>query len=91
MDRAGDGGWPILALDTPSGLDTTSGSPGAPCIAATATLTLALPKAGLLTEATRPYVGDLFLADIGVPPELYGQLNLAVEPLFADDTIIRLN
>jgi NAD(P)H-hydrate epimerase len=39
---------PILALDTPSGLDVTTGMAGTPHTQATATLTLALPKAGLL-------------------------------------------
>ena len=35
---------PILALDTPSGLDTTTGKTFNPVIRATATMTLALPK-----------------------------------------------
>ena len=82
---------PILSLDAPSGLDTTSGTPGNPCIRATTTLTLALPKTGLLAPAARPFVGDLYLADISVPPELYRRLGLDVGPLFADDTIIRIN
>jgi len=73
---------PVLALDTPSGLDTTTGIPGTPCIVATATLTLALPKVGLLTAAARPFVGELYLADISVPPALYRRLNLHMPPLF---------
>ena len=83
---------PILSLDTPSGLDAGSGIIYTPAIAATATLTLALPKAGLLTPAAAPYVGELYLADIGVPPQLYAGkgLGLAVGPLFAQDEIIRL-
>ncbi|HJZ50503.1 MAG TPA: NAD(P)H-hydrate epimerase [Roseiflexaceae bacterium] len=40
-------GAPILALDTPSGIDTTTGAVFDPAIRATATMTLALPKAGL--------------------------------------------
>ena len=82
---------PILSLDTPSGLDTTSGTPGSPCIRATATLTLALPKTGLLTPEARAFVGDLYLADISVPPELYRRLGLDIGPLFADDTLIRVS
>ena len=38
---------PILSLDTPSGVDTTSGTIFHPAIRATATMTLALPKCGL--------------------------------------------
>ncbi len=78
----------ILSLDTPSGLNTTTGAPGNPCICASATLTLALPKTGLLQENARPFVGDLYLADIGVPPELYRRIGVDVGPLFANDTII---
>ena len=91
IERADAASRPILSLDTPSGLDETTGVPGLPCIRATATLTLALPKTGLLTPAARAFVGDLYLADISVPPELYRRLGWDVGPLFADDTIIRIN
>jgi len=82
---------PILALDTPSGLDTSTGVPGEPCIRAAATLTLALPKIGLVAPLAKPYVGELYLADISVPPELYQRLGIEIEPLFASDSIVRLN
>lgn len=90
IDLANAAGRPMLALDTPSGLDTTTGLPGKPCIRATATLTLALPKTGLLTPEARPFVGDLYLADIGVPPELYRRLGLEVGPLYALDSILKV-
>jgi len=51
-------------------------------IHARATLTLALPKTGLLTEAAKKAVGDLYLADISVPPELYKSSGLDIQPLF---------
>ncbi len=83
---------PILALDTPSGLDAGTGAIHTPTIVATATLTLALPKVGLLTQEAAPYVGELYLADIGVPPQLYAGrgFELEVGPLFARDEILRL-
>ena len=81
---------PILALDAPSGLDTTTGTAGNPCVRATATLTLALPKEGLLAPQAKPYVGELWLADIGVPPKLYQRLGLDVGPIFAESCIVRL-
>ena len=80
----------MLSLDAPSGLDTTTGAPGQPCVRAAATLTLALPKTGLLTAAARPYVGALYLADIGVPPELYRRMGIEVPPLFSRDAIRKL-
>ena len=88
--RANAAGPPILALDAPSGLDTTGGSAGNPCIRAAATLTLALPKTGLLTPEARSLTGWLLLADIGVPPALYRRLGLDVGPIFAGDSIVEL-
>ena len=90
IEAANNAGPPILALDAPSGLDTTSGIPGKPCIQATATLTLALPKSGLMASQARPYVGDLYLADISVPPELYRRIGVEVPKLFVEDTIVEI-
>lgn len=82
---------PILALDTPSGLDTTTGDPGNPAIRATSTLTLALPKTGLTSSQAEPYVGDLYLADIGVPPELYRRIGIQIGPIFDRGTIVKID
>ena len=79
---------PILSLDAPSGLDLTSGHPYVPHVSANATMTLALPKLGLLKQEARAASGQLFLADIGVPPALYECLDMEVLPLFASDTVL---
>jgi NAD(P)H-hydrate epimerase len=81
---------PILSLDVPSGLNATTGHPGEPCIRATTTLTLALPKEGLLKETAKGFVGDLYLADISVPSELYRRLGLEIGPIFTLNTIVKL-
>ena len=92
IQRANHSRRPILSLDSPSGLDTTTGMAGSPCIRASATLTLALPKTGLLTPAAKPYVGDLYLADISVPPDLYAapSLGLSVMSPFHEESIVKL-
>jgi NAD(P)H-hydrate epimerase len=64
-------GRPILALDLPSGMNATTGEVYDPCIKATATITLALPKTGFLASSASPLVGDLFLADISIPRSVY--------------------
>ena len=89
---ANESGHAILSLDSPSGLDTTTGIPGSPCIHASATLTLALPKRGLLSSKAKPFIGSLYLADIGVPPELYAapSLGLHVISPFGEDSIVKL-
>ena len=74
---------PVLSLDSPSGLDTDTGVPHGPAIRADATMTLALPKAGLLESAAAEHVGELYVADISVPPGLYSALGITVGPIFA--------
>lgn len=83
---------PILALDTPSGIDATTGAVFDPAIKATATLTLALPKKGLRAPGVKAYVGELYLADISVPPALYLEpaLALQVGNIFAASDVVRL-
>lgn len=92
INWANEADVPILALDAPSGVDTTSGTVFDPAIRATATLTLALPKVGLRAPGVVAQVGDLYLADISVPPELYAEppLNLQVGHIFAQSDIVRL-
>lgn len=90
IERANQSGIPVLALDIPSGLDASSGIPGDPCIKAAATLTLALPKSGLVSRAARGFVGDLYLADISVPPELYLRLGIRVPNLFENGQILKI-
>jgi len=81
---------PVLAVDLPSGLDARTGHPYDPCIRADATLTLALPKTGLLAPAARPVTGELAVADIGVPSEVYARIGVHVEPLFGQQSIVRV-
>ncbi len=83
---------PIVALDTPSGLDLTKGILYNPILTATATLTLALPKMGLFTAEAKEVVGELYLGDISVPSELYAEetLQLKVQNVFRYSDIVRI-
>jgi NAD(P)H-hydrate epimerase len=81
---------PILALDLPSGLHPDSGEAHEPTIRATATLTLALPKIGLLKPGAGAWVGDLYLADISVPDRVYRRLGLEVGRIFARSDVIAI-
>ncbi|NNC39547.1 MAG: NAD(P)H-hydrate epimerase, partial [Acidimicrobiia bacterium] len=67
---------PVISLDVPSGVDSTTGhTPGAH-VQAAVTLTLALPKTGLAV----PAAGELLLADIGIPGEVYRRVGIDVAP-----------
>ncbi len=81
---------PILALDVPSGLDPDSGEPHDPTIRATRTMTLALPKVGLMRPEAAGSVGELWLADISVPPHAYAGFGIVPGPLFAESDLIRI-
>ncbi len=60
---------PVLAVDTPSGLNADTGEVEGAAVAATVTLTLGAPKRGLLASGAGPVVGRLELAeDIGLAP-----------------------
>lgn len=75
----------VLSLDLPSGLDATTGETPGVVVRPERTMTLALPKTGL-----RDVAGDLYLADIGIPPEVYRTLGLSFEWPSADRYSIRL-
>ncbi len=80
----------VLSLDIPSGLNPDTGKPGNPCIKATATLTLALPKLGFKEETAKEYFGWMYLGDIGIPLELYHELGIEAGYLFNNEKIVRI-
>jgi ADP-dependent NAD(P)H-hydrate dehydratase / NAD(P)H-hydrate epimerase len=58
---------PILAVDTPSGLNCETGETFGAAIEAAITLTVGAPKAGMLARAAWPFVGRLeVLDDVGL-------------------------
>ena len=76
----------IVSLDTPSGLDVTTGDVPGVIVDADATVTLALPKVGL---ARAHQVGDLYLADISVPPSVIRKLGIT-PPDFSESSLLRV-
>ena len=58
----------VVAIDVPSGLNADTGKIEGPCIKATHTITLALPKIGLLLLPGANYAGKVTDEDIGIPP-----------------------
>ena len=87
---ANSSGVPIIALDLPSGLDPDVGTPHDPTIRAVRTMTLALPKAGLLRPGAAEWVGELWLADISVPAQAYAAFGIRPGPLFAESDLVRV-
>jgi NAD(P)H-hydrate epimerase len=62
----------IISLDIPSGINADTGESYGEHINASTTMTLALPKTGLISKST----GELILADIGIPAETYAKAGI---------------
>jgi NAD(P)H-hydrate epimerase len=80
----------IVSLDLPSGLDATTGIQYSPCINATSTVTLALPKQGLMVNDAWKVVGELYLADIGIPSTVYQDLGFVFNNPFTKAPIVQI-
>jgi hydroxyethylthiazole kinase-like uncharacterized protein yjeF len=59
---------PVLAVDTPTAVDLTSGDPSDPAVRADLTVTFHRPKTGLLTRNGKALAGRVLVAPIGIPP-----------------------
>ncbi|MEX1296646.1 MAG: NAD(P)H-hydrate epimerase [Candidatus Limnocylindrales bacterium] len=65
--RARAGGVPVLAVDTPTAVDLTSGRPSNPVVRADVTITFHRPKEGLREKLGRLLAGRVLVAPIGIP------------------------
>ena len=68
-NRARAAGVPVLAVDTPTACDLTSGELSEPVVRADLTVTFHRPKTGLLTRRGRSVAGRILVAPIGIPAE----------------------
>ena len=60
---------PVVAVDTPTAVDLTSGDPTDPVVQADLTVTFHRPKTGLLTRRGAALAGKVLVAPIGIPRE----------------------
>jgi hydroxyethylthiazole kinase-like uncharacterized protein yjeF len=60
----------VVAIDLPTGLNSDTGEIDPGTIPADITITLACPKQGFFFFPGRAYIGELFVGDIGLPPEM---------------------
>ncbi len=63
----------VISLDLPSGIHPDEGLSYHPQVKANATLTFVLPKNAFGQLRVRKMLGELYLADIGVPSELFNK------------------
>ncbi len=60
----------IASIDLPTGLNPDTGDVDPGTIRADITITLAAPKQGFFFFPGRDYIGELYIGDIGLPPEM---------------------
>ena len=82
----------VVAVDLPSGLVADTGETPGACVRAGLTVTLGLPKPGLLQRSGPGVAGEVWVADIGIPFEAYAAIGVAVPPhLFAMHDRVQLS
>jgi NAD(P)H-hydrate epimerase len=67
IERINASGAPVLAVDTPSGLDCDTGRPLGAAVRATMTVTFAAMKSGFLEPGAEYWTGRVHVTDIGAP------------------------
>ncbi len=60
----------VISADIPSGVEADTGRVYGTCIRATKTMTFIAPKIGLFVYPGADYVGELMVADLGLPPNV---------------------
>jgi len=76
-----------IAVDIPSGLSSDTFLIIGPCVKADLTVTLAAPKIAHIFPPAEEYIGELVVADIGIPPFLLDDQKLKLE-LVEEKTIL---
>jgi NAD(P)H-hydrate epimerase len=79
VNSSSESGRKVLAVDVPSGLDVDSGLPASECIKADVTATFVAMKPGFLQESAKPFLGEVKVAQIGVPRRLLTACRLVKE------------
>lgn len=75
---------PVISVDIPSGICGSTGKVLGAAVKAHQTVTLALPKTGLLLYPGAEYVGELITADISMPTKLVKSIDAEAELLDAE-------
>ncbi len=78
----------VVSIDLPSGLDASSPEVAGSAIRADITVTMALPKRCHALYPAKDYVGELYIADIGIPPFVLNKDDVKVEMLQKADIVL---
>lgn len=76
---------PVVALDSPSGLNSDSGEVVSEAVEAACTVSFALAKPGLVLPPGNRWAGAVEVVDIGLPPGVYERVAIRLELLTAPE------
>jgi hydroxyethylthiazole kinase-like uncharacterized protein yjeF len=77
-------GRPVVAVDVPTGIDSDTGAVLGAAVQADLTVTLVLPKRGLVLHPGASHTGTVRVADIGIPVEVIEREDIRVDLLDQD-------
>jgi len=80
----------VVAIDIPSGLDGESGEVKGEAIRADRTVTMGLPKAGMVRREGLNYCGRITVADIGFPSSLIEEISTELEMVTGNELVTLL-
>jgi len=75
----------VVSIDVPSGLNSDTGLAEGGAVKADVTVTMGLPKVGLLEPCAVDFVGTLEVVDLGIPDEMLSRLQSDRELITAED------
>ncbi|MBC9783649.1 NAD(P)H-hydrate dehydratase [Heliobacterium chlorum] len=77
MTMINESALPVLAVDLPSGLEADTGKIPSVCLQAKVTVTLGLPKVGLVVEPGASAAGEVVVVDISIPGEMIANTRIS--------------
>jgi len=80
----------VISVDIPSGGNGTTGEVLGACVRANTTVTMAAPKVGFFLQPLDRYVGDLVVAEIGVPNRVWKEKGPQFKHLLCTDALLNL-
>jgi len=75
----------VVSIDVPSGLNSDTGMAEGGAVKADVTVTMGLPKIGLLEPCAVDYAGTIEVVDLGMPDELISSVGTDIELITAED------
>ncbi len=75
----------VVSIDVPSGLNTDIPTVEGEAVMANITVTIALPKRCHIFYPAKKYVGDLHIADIGIPQKVKNNSNVKIQLIERSD------